>query len=151
VQARRRRLDRGDGRRRALATPRSGWPARAIGGTDLDTPTGCVSRTNGDCDEVRRAGGTSTREPYAVEVFGKRDARSQRASPEARRLVRFRRLIGLRLDEAQALAEERGVILRDFPEDHEGNVRVGLTADFRPNRITVGTKRGVVRRIIGVG
>jgi hypothetical protein len=97
------------------------------------------------------ADGTSTREPYAGDVFGKRDTRSQRASPEARRLVRFRRLIGLRLDEAQALAAERGVILRDVPEDPEGNARVGLTADFRPNRITVGTKRGVVRRIIGVG
>jgi hypothetical protein len=97
------------------------------------------------------ADGASTHKPYAVDVFGKRQARPQRASPEAKRLARFRRLVGLRLDEAQALAEARGVVLRDLPDDHEEDPRVGLTADFRPNRITVGTRRGVVRHIIGVG
>ena len=76
------------------------------------------------------ADGASTHKPYAVDVFGKRQARPQRASPEARHLARFRRLIGLPLDEAQALAEERGVVLRDFPDDHEGDPRAGLTADF---------------------
>ena len=92
--------------------------------------------------------------PFRLKTYPQR--RSQlsldqlpKLSPAALRLARSSALLGVSVSEAKSLAEAVGVVVRAIPDDTDDPV--WLTADLRVNRINVGTRLGVVRRIDSVG